>query len=74
MNEYEKWADEYLKNADDTMEIIRKYREKMRNTKSDKLRLYYDHKILTLYEMYNDCMYAAGELRKKASRLKQRGG
>lgn len=73
MTDYNKWADEYLSNANETMKLIDEYREKMRTTKSSELRVYYDRKILTLYEMYHDCIYAANELRKKASRIRQRG-
>lgn len=72
MTDYNKWADEYLSNANETMKLIDEYREKMRTTKSSELRVYYDRKILLLYEMYSDCMHSANELRKKADRIRQR--
>ena len=74
MNEYDKWAEEYLRNADDTMELIQEYKEKRKNSKSDQMKLFYYQKIRILYDMYNDCIYVANTLKKKAARLKERGG
>lgn len=73
MTDYNKWADEYLSNALATKRLIEEYAEKRKTTKSNEIRVYYDRKILTLYGMYHDCIYAANELRKKASRIRQRG-
>lgn len=73
MIDYNKWADEYLSNALETKRLIEEYRTKMKNTKSNQLRVYYDRKILILYEMYSDLIYSSRELRKKADRIRKRG-
>lgn len=73
MIDYNKWADEYLSNALETKRLIEEYRTKKKNTKSNQLRVYYDRKILILYEMYSDLIYSSRELRKKADRIRKRG-
>lgn len=72
MIDYDKWADEYLSNALATKRLIEDYKERRKTSKSKELRLYYDRKIITLYDMYDDCVYAARELRKRADRIRQR--
>lgn len=70
MTDYNKWADEYLSNAYETKRLIDEYIEKKKRTKSKELLLFYDRKIISLYDMYNDCMYCANELRRKANRIR----
>lgn len=71
MNEYERWADEYKKSADLTKEKIDEFEKKAKQCKSVSLKDTYNRKLLTLYEMYGDCMLSYRELKRKAERVKE---
>lgn len=70
---YDEWADEYLTSAKVTKEKIREIKQKKKKCKNTQLLYFYAGKLRNLYEMYNDCMDTANELRRKANRLRERG-
>lgn len=70
---YDEWADEYVRSAEKTLELIEKYRRKKRSCKNTQLLYFYSGKLQKLEEMYADCMYSAAELRRKAARDRKRG-
>ncbi len=70
---YDEWADEYLKSAKATKEKIQEYRKKMKNCRNARLLYVYHKRLSILYEMYDDCMYTADVLRRKADSLRKRG-
>ena len=70
---YDEWADEYLQSAKMTEEKIKEYREKMRKCRNTALIYKYAKKLETFNDMYNDCMYTASQLRKKANDLRKNG-
>ena len=70
---YDEWADEYVRSAEKTLELIEKYRRKKRGCKNTQLLYFYSKKIATLEGMYDECMYTARILRLKAAKLRERG-
>ncbi len=71
MNEYDRWANEYKKSADLTKEKIDELEAKRQNCKSVSLSDLYNRKLMTLYEMYGDCMLSYRELKRKAQRVRK---
>lgn len=71
MNEYARWAEEYKKSADLTKAKIDELEQKRRSCKSVSLTDFYNRKLMTLYEMYGDCMLAHRELLRKSKRVKE---
>ncbi len=67
---YDKWADEYIESARLTMQEIEKTKERLKRIKDTTLLCMLDKRLRTLYDMHYDLMYAADELRLKASRGK----
>lgn len=67
MTNYERWALEYKKSADELRSKIDmlEYRRKYYGLSSQ-----YEKKLLTMYCMYSDCMLAYKELMSKAAKVK----
>lgn len=70
---YDEWAEEYYETARLTEEKIQEYRKKMKNYRNARLLYVYHKRLSILYEMYDDCMYTADVLRRKADSLRKRG-
>ena len=71
---YDEWAEEYYETARLTEEKIKEYRTKRRNTKSLSLRGLYSGKIQLYKEQYDDCIFAAESLKRRAAREKRLRG
>ena len=72
--DYDEWAEEYYETARLTEEKIKEYRKKRRETKSPSLRGFYSGKIQLYKEQYDDCIFAAESLKRRAIREKLRKG
>lgn len=70
---YDKLADEYLKSAQATKDIMMEYEQKKRCCRNPERLKWYAHKISILQEMYADCMLTAAELRRKANKCREAG-
>lgn len=71
---YDEWAEEYYETARLTEEKIKEFRKKRRETKSPSLRGLYSGKIQLYKEQYDDCIYAAESLKRRAIREKMKRG
>lgn len=70
---YDEWADEYLKSAKSTELKIKECERKMKGCRNTRLLFVYRKKLDVLCDMYDDCMYTAGVLRRRADSLRRRG-
>ena len=70
---YDEWADEYLKSAKSTELKIKECERKMKGCRNTRLLFVYSKKLDALCDMYDDCMYTAGVLRRRADSLRRRG-
>ena len=70
---YDQWPDEYLKSALETKKQLDLYKTKLQDCRSPSVAVSYEHKVKVLTEMYADCMYDAGCLRRKANAARARG-
>ena len=71
---YDEWAEEYYETARLTEEKIKEFKKKRRETKSPSLRGLYSGKIQLYKEQYNDCIFAAESLKRRAIREKLKKG
>lgn len=70
---YDEWADEYLESARVTMEQIKKCRAECHACKNKRLLPLYQKRLRTLWEMREDLIRTADELRRKAARFRKAG-
>ena len=71
MNEYDRWAEEYKKSAELTKEKINELEQKRKRCRSNSMKVFYGRKLLTLYQMYGDCMISYRELKRKAEKTRR---
>ena len=71
MNEYARWAEEYKKSAEITKEKIDELERRRSRSRSVAEQDEISGKLLTLYEMYGDCILSYRELMKKALRVQE---
>lgn len=73
-NYFDDWADKYLETAGNIKEQIKQCRAERSICKDKTEILSCDQKIMRLYEMYNDTMYSADTLRRRANCLRRKEG
>lgn len=71
MNKYASLAEEYRKSAEITKQKIEELEKRRKHSRSVSERDEISGKLLTLYEMYGDCILSYRELMKKALSIRE---